>query len=235
MSHNSNTSNTSSTSNNSNTSNTNSSSNSSSNKQSSSTASALYLLSATWPWSLGSPTQFCWVAWSTWEIMSTSGKHLWMWWTGSWLKRWRRWRTGSSVTRVEQTKRLSWRLGLASVSMVALGCPICPCVGHGGPWPWSRSFSSSSSVRMCPSPFLRSRNSCEDQPCLTGDGLVAGFAHQVTADAGAEVKAFNAYAEWCKEKAQDDWRRHEQRRHSRGCRVHVHVHWCQPEGCHLRR
>ena len=34
---------------------------------------------------------------------------------------------------------------------------------------------------------------------------VAGFAHhQVTADAGAEVKAFDAYAEWCKDQAQDD-------------------------------
>ena len=35
------------------------------------------------------------------------------------------------------------------------------------------------------------RSSCEDRPCVTG--FVAGFAHQVTADAGAEVKAFIAY------------------------------------------
>ena len=35
---------------------------------------------------------------------------------------------------------------------------------------------------------------CEDQPCVTGDRFVAVFAHQVIADAGAEVKAFNAYA-----------------------------------------
>ena len=47
----------------------------------------------------------------------------------------------------------------------------------------------------CPSLFIRSRSSCENQPCVTG--FVAGFAHQVTADAGAEVKAFNAYANWC--------------------------------------
>ena len=56
----------------------------------------------------------------------------------------------------------------------------------------------------CPSPFIRSRNSCEDQPCVTGDRFVAGFAHQVTADAGAEVKAFNAYAKWCSDQAQVD-------------------------------
>ena len=35
-------------------------------------------------------------------------------------------------------------------------------------------------------------------------GLLQGFAHHVTTDAGAEVKAFNAYAEWCKDQAQDD-------------------------------
>ena len=51
---------------------------------------------------------------------------------------------------------------------------------------------------------MRSRYSCEDQLCVTGDWFVAGFAHQVTADAGAEVKAFNAYAEWCKDQALDD-------------------------------
>ena len=51
---------------------------------------------------------------------------------------------------------------------------------------------------------MRSRSSCEDKPCVTGDRFVAGFAHQVTADADAEVEAFNAYAEWCKDQAQDD-------------------------------
>ena len=56
----------------------------------------------------------------------------------------------------------------------------------------------------CPSLFMRSRSSCEDQPCVTGDRFVAGFAHQVTADVGAEVEAFNAFAEWCKDQAQDD-------------------------------
>ena len=56
----------------------------------------------------------------------------------------------------------------------------------------------------CPSPFMRGRNSCEDEPCVTGDRFVAGFAHQVTADAGAEVKAFNACGEWCKGQAHDD-------------------------------
>ena len=103
------------------------------------------------------------------------------------------------MTRVEQTKRLSWRLGLASVSMVVLG------------W-WALAtipfrfvvFQRPHDQIECPSLFMRSRSSCEDQPCVTGDGLVAGFAHQVTADAGAEVKAFNAYAEWCKDQAQDD-------------------------------
>ena len=39
---------------------------------------------------------------------------------------------------------------------------------------------------------------CEDQPCVTGDWFVAGFAHQVTANAGAEVEAFPANAEWFK-------------------------------------
>ena len=72
-------------------------------------------------------------------------------------------------------------------------------LGH-GPVPFRRLPC----VRMCLSPFMRSRNSCEDQPFVTGDGLVEGFAHQVTADAGAEVKAFNGHAEWCKEKVQDD-------------------------------
>ena len=33
---------------------------------------------------------------------------------------------------------------------------------------------------------------------------VIGLLHQVTADAGAEVEAFNAYAEWCEDQAQDD-------------------------------
>ena len=42
------------------------------------------------------------------------------------------------------------------------------------------------------------------KPCVTGDGLVAGFAHHVTTDAGAEVKAFNAYAKWCADQAQVD-------------------------------
>ena len=51
---------------------------------------------------------------------------------------------------------------------------------------------------------MRSRSSCEDQPCVTGDRFVAGFAHPVTADGDAEVEAFNAYAEWCKDQAQDD-------------------------------
>ena len=46
----------------------------------------------------------------------------------------------------EQTRRLSWRLGLASALMVAHGYlarfrTICSCVGSGGPWPWSRSAS----------------------------------------------------------------------------------------------
>ena len=54
----------------------------------------------------------------------------------------------------------------------------------------------------CPSLFIRSRSSCENQPCVTGS--VAGFAHQVTADAGAEVKAFNADAKWCSDQAQVD-------------------------------
>ena len=36
-------------------------------------------------------------------------------------------------------------------------------------------------------------NSCVDQPCVTGDRFVAGFAHQVIADAGAEVEAFTAF------------------------------------------
>ena len=56
---------------------------------------------------------------------------------------------------------------------------------------------------------MRGRNSCEDQSCVTGDRFVAGFAHQVTADAGAEVKAFNAYAKWCSDQAQVDGRQQE--------------------------
>ena len=56
----------------------------------------------------------------------------------------------------------------------------------------------------CPSLFVRSCSSCEDKPFVTGDRFVARFAHQVTSDADAEVEAFNAYAEWCKDQAQDD-------------------------------
>ena len=56
----------------------------------------------------------------------------------------------------------------------------------------------------CPSLFMRSCSSCQDQPCVTSDWFVAGFAHQVTADAGADVKAFTAYAEWFKDQALDD-------------------------------
>ena len=56
----------------------------------------------------------------------------------------------------------------------------------------------------CLSLFMRSCSSCEDKPCVTDDRFVAGFAHQVTADADAEVEAFNAYAEWCEDQAQDD-------------------------------
>ena len=42
------------------------------------------------------------------------------------------------------------------------------------------------------------------KPCVTGDRFVAGFAHQLTPDADAQDEAFNAYAEWCKDQAQDD-------------------------------
>ena len=56
----------------------------------------------------------------------------------------------------------------------------------------------------CPFSFFPSCSSCEDKPCVTGDRFVAGFAHQVTADSDAEDEAFNAYAEWCKDQAQDD-------------------------------
>ena len=50
----------------------------------------------------------------------------------------------------EQTKRLSWSLGLASALMVPSATlarfkTTCSCVGSGGPWPWSSSASSSSS------------------------------------------------------------------------------------------
>ena len=61
----------------------------------------------------------------------------------------------------------------------------------------------------CPSLSMRNRSSCEDQPHVTGDQFVAGFAHHVTADAGAEVKAFNAYAVWCKDQTLDDRRQQE--------------------------
>ena len=39
---------------------------------------------------------------------------------------------------------------------------------------------------------------------VSGDRFVAGFAHQVTADADDEVEAFNTRAECCKDQAQDD-------------------------------
>ena len=114
------------------------------------------------------------------------------------------------MTRVEQTKRLSWTLGMASASMVALGCygdllvhwfwwalvmvPLCFVVSQlvvG----LTRPRASRCPARHPPYPslFVRSCSSCEDQPCVTGDRFVAGFA-QVTADAGAEVMAFNACA-----------------------------------------
>ena len=44
-----------------------------------------------------------------------------------------------------------------------------------------------------PNDFVHGRNSCVDQPCVTGDRFVAGFAHQVIAEAGAEVEAFTAF------------------------------------------
>ena len=68
----------------------------------------------------------------------------------------------------------------------------------------------------CPSPFMRSRNSCEDQPCVAGDRFVAGFAHQLTADKIVEFEAFNAYAEWCKGQAHDDGHQQE---------IHLHLSW----------
>eukprot|EP00450_Noctiluca_scintillans_P037561 CAMPEP_0194549592 /NCGR_PEP_ID=MMETSP0253-20130528/95285_1 /TAXON_ID=2966 /ORGANISM="Noctiluca scintillans" /LENGTH=308 /DNA_ID=CAMNT_0039397023 /DNA_START=76 /DNA_END=1000 /DNA_ORIENTATION=- len=40
-------------------------------------------------------------------------------------------------------------------------------------------------------------------------GLLQDLHNEVTGDAAAEVKAFNAYAEWCKEQAQDDGHQHE--------------------------
>ena len=53
----------------------------------------------------------------------------------------------------------------------------------------SRAVTISCDDQMeCSSPFMRSRNSCEDQPCVTGDRFVAGFAHQAIADAGVEVR-----------------------------------------------
>ena len=60
------------------------------------------------------------------------------------------------------------------------------------------------SLNVDPSLFIRSRSSCEDQPCVTGDRFVAGFAYQVSAGTGAEVEAVNAYAKWCKDQAQVD-------------------------------
>ena len=54
----------------------------------------------------------------------------------------------------------------------------------------------------CPSLSMSSRSSCEDQPCVTGDRFVEGFAHQVTAGTGTEVEALHAYAKWCKDQAQ---------------------------------
>ena len=69
-------------------------------------------------------------------------------------------------------------------------------------------FLQTKCVRMtkfeCPSLLKRSRSRCEDQPCVTGDRFVAGFAYQVTVGTGAEVEAFNAYAKWCKDQAQVD-------------------------------
>ena len=68
-----------------------------------------------------------------------------------------------------------------------------------------QEFLQTKCVRMT----MRSRSSCEDQLCVTGDRFIAGFAHQVTADAGAEVEAFNAYAEGCEDQAQDDGQQQE--------------------------
>ena len=60
------------------------------------------------------------------------------------------------------------------------------------------------------SPTILMSCSSHTEACNIGttDGVtshcVAGFAHQVIADAGAEVKAFNAYAKWCSDRAQVD-------------------------------
>ena len=56
-------------------------------------------------------------------------------------------------------------------------------------------------MRKNKSPF---RLAVKINPVLQVIGFVAGFAHQVIADAGAEVKAFNAYAKWCSDLAQVD-------------------------------
>ena len=95
---------------------------------------------------------------------------------------------------------------MASTSMVALGY-----AGDLLVWSWwvlamvpfrFVVFQRPHDQIECPSLLKRSRSSCENQPCVTG--FVAGFAHQVTADAGAEVKAFNANAKWCSDQAQVD-------------------------------
>ena len=111
------------------------------------------------------------------------------------------------MSRVEQTKRLSCSLGMASTSMVALGYSGDFLVR----WSWwvlamvpfrFVAFQRPHDQIECPSLLIRSRSGCEDQPCVTG--FVAGFAHQVTAHVGAEVKAFNAYAKWCHDQALDE-------------------------------
>ena len=67
-------------------------------------------------------------------------------------------------------------------------------------------FLQTKCVRMtkfeCASLLRRSRSSCEDQPRVTGDCFVAGFAYQVMVGTGAEVEAFNVCAKWCKDQVQ---------------------------------
>ena len=52
-------------------------------------------------------------------------------------------------------------------------------------------------------------SSCKSQPVVAGDWIVARPSHESHRGAAAELEAFNAYAEWCKEQAQDDGHQHE--------------------------
>ena len=85
---------------------------------------------------------------------------------------------------VEQTKRLSWSLGLLSASVEALGYPgDCTLVDSGGPWSSSRSASRAAARSSRVREDCRASSSPEGQEkCLNYFGTLAPKVKAVLVD-----------------------------------------------------